>query len=177
MDEGSKPEVLSRIAQTTAAVTKLKVICNDKSIAISSKIRLMRSPAMSIVLYACETWSITADIERRIQALEIRCFLKLLGISYRDHITNEEVKAKTGNSIGPYEDLLTSVKRRKLKWYRHVTRSSGLAKTILQGTVQGERRRGRQRNDGKTTSKGGLALSGISYNGEAKTVRSEGSWL
>ena len=61
------------------------------------------------------------------------------------HITNEEVKARIGNAIGPYEDLLTTVKRRKLKWYGHVTRSSGLAKTILQGTVQGGRRRGRQR--------------------------------
>ena len=47
-DEGSKPEVLSRKAQTTAAVTKLQVIWNDKNIAISSKIRLMRSLAMSI---------------------------------------------------------------------------------------------------------------------------------
>ena len=37
-DEGSKPAVLSRIAQTTAAVTKLQVIWNDKNIAISSKI-------------------------------------------------------------------------------------------------------------------------------------------
>ena len=144
-DDGSKPEVLSRIAQTTAAVTKLKVIWNDKNIAISSKIRLMRSLAMSIFLYACETWTITADIERRIQALEMRCFHKLLGISYRDHITNEEVKARIGNAIGPYENLLTTVKRRKLKWYGHVTRSSGLARTILQGTVQGGRRRGRQK--------------------------------
>ena len=143
-DEGSKPEVLSRIAQTTAAVTILNIIWNDKNIAISSKFRLMRSLAMSIFLYACETWTLTADIERRIQALEMRCFRKLLGVSYRDHITNEEVKARIGNAIGPYEDLLTSVKRRKLKLYGHVTRSSGLAKTVLQGTVQ-RRRRGRQR--------------------------------
>ena len=103
LDEGSKPEVLSRIAQTTAAVTKLKVIWNDKNIAISSNIRLMRSLAMSILLYACETWTITADIERRIQALERRCFRKLLSTSYRDHITSEEVKARTGNAIGPYK--------------------------------------------------------------------------
>ena len=144
-DEGSKPEVLSRIAQTNAAVTKVKVIWNDKNIAISP--RMLGSLAMSIfsiVLYACETWTITTDIERRIQALEMRCFRRLLGISNRDHKTNEEVKARTGNVIGPYEDL-TSVKRRKLKWHGHVTRSSGLAKTILQGTVQGGRRRGRQR--------------------------------
>ena len=143
-DEKSKPEVLSRIAQTTAAVTKLQVIWNYKNIAISSKVRLMRSLVMSIFLYASETWTITADIERRIQALEMRCFRKLHGISYRDHITNEEVRTIIGNAIWPYEDLLTSVKRRKLKWYWQVTRSSGLAKTILQGTVQGGRRRGRQ---------------------------------
>ena len=143
-DEGSKPVVLSRIAQTTAAVTELKVIWNDRNIAISSKIRLMRSLAMSIFLYACETWTITADTERRMQALEMRRFRKLLGISYRDHKTNEEVKARIGNAIGSYEDLVTSVKRRGLKRYRHVTRSSGLAKTILQGTVQGGRQRGRQ---------------------------------
>ena len=132
-------------AVTTAEVTKLKVIWNGKNIAISSKIRLMRSLAMSIFLYAFETWTITADIERRIQVLEMRCFRKLLGISYKDHIANEEVKARIGNANEPHEDFLTSMKRRKLKWYGHVTRSSGLAKTILQGTGQGGRRRGRHR--------------------------------
>ena len=60
------------------------------------------------------------------------------------HITNEQVKTRIRNSIGPYEDL-TSAKRRKLRWYGHVTRSPGLAKTILQGTVRGGRRRSRQR--------------------------------
>ena len=98
-DGGSKPEVLSRIAQTTAAVTKLKVIWNDKDIAVSPKIRQMRSLAMPILSYASETWTITADIERRTQALEMRCFRKLLGISYRDHTTNEEVKARIGNDM------------------------------------------------------------------------------
>ena len=121
MDEGSKPEVLSRTAQTTAAVTKLKVIRNNKDIAISSKLRLMCSLAMSIFLYPCEMWTLTADIKRRIQALEMRYFLKLLGVSNRDPITNEEVKARIGNTIGPHEDLLISVKRGKLKWYGHVT--------------------------------------------------------
>ena len=93
----------------------------------------MRFLAMSIFLCAYETWTITADIERRMQALEMRCFSKLLGISNIDHITNEKLKARIGNAIRPYTDLLTSMKRRKLKWYGHVTRSSGLAKTILQG--------------------------------------------
>ena len=175
-DEGSKPEVLSRIAQTTAAVTKLKVIWNDKNITIGSKIRLMRSMAMSIFVYACETWTITADTER-IQVLEMRCFRKLLGISYRDHITNEEVKARIGNSIRPYEDLLTSVKRRKLKWYGHVAQSSGLAKTILQGTVQGGRRRGRQRKRWEDTIKEWTDLEWNILQWKAENHGSGGSWL
>ena len=68
--------------------------------------------------------------------MEMRCYRKLLCISYKDHVTNEEVRAKTQQAIGPHEHLLTIVKRRKLKWYGHVSRSSGLAKTISQGTGQ-----------------------------------------
>ena len=78
-DERSKPEVLCRIAQTTVAVTKLKVIWYDKNITISFKVRLMRSLVISIFLYTFETFTITADIERRIQALEMRCFRKVIG--------------------------------------------------------------------------------------------------
>ena len=66
-------------------------------------------------------------------------------VSYKDHVTNEEVRAKIQQAIGPHEDLLAIVKRRRLQWYDHVSRSSRLAKTILQGTVKGGRRQGRQR--------------------------------
>ena len=69
----------------------------------------------------------------------------ILRISYKDHVTNVEVRAKIQQATGPHEDLLTIVKRCKLQWYRHVYRSSGPAKTILQGTVKGGRRQGRQR--------------------------------
>ena len=63
-------------------------------------------------------------------------FTKILHTSYKDHVTNQEVRAKIQKAIGPHEDLLTVVKRRKLQWYGHVSRSSGLAKTLLQGTVK-----------------------------------------
>ena len=82
---------------------------------------------------------------QRIQAMEMRCYRKILRISYKDHVTNEEVRAKIQRAIGPHEDLLTIVKRRKLQWYGHVSRSSGLAKTILKGTVKWGRRQGRQK--------------------------------
>ena len=47
---------------------------------------------------------------------------KILHISYKDHATNEEVRAKIQQAIGPHKDLLTIVKRRKLQWYGHVSR-------------------------------------------------------
>ena len=62
----------------------------------------------------------------------MRCYRKILPISYKDHVTNEENRAKIQQAIGPHEDLPTIVKRRKLKWYGHVPRSSGLAKTTSQ---------------------------------------------
>ena len=69
---------------------------------------------------------------------------KILHISYKDHVTNEEVRAKIQQASGPHEDL-TIVKTRKLQWYGHVSHSIGLAKTILQDTVKGGRTKGRQR--------------------------------
>ena len=144
-NEGSKPEILSRIAQTTAALSRLKIIWRDKNISLVSKVKLMRTLILSIFLYTCENWTLTGEIERRIQYFETRCYRRLLDISYRDHVTNEEVRNRIQNAIEVHDDLLTMVKKRKLRWYGHISRSSGMAETILQGTVKGARRRGRQK--------------------------------
>ena len=63
------PEIRFRIAQTIATLTKLKIIWDNKNIDLISKIRLLHSLVMSIFLYSCETWTITAEIERKIQAV------------------------------------------------------------------------------------------------------------
>ena len=62
-DEGSKPDILSRTAQSAAALTRLKPVWNDRSISLSFKIRLMHSLVTSIFLYACESWTPTAELE------------------------------------------------------------------------------------------------------------------
>ena len=98
-DDGSKPEVSSRIAQATAALTKLRPIWRSNIISLGSKVKPMRPLVISILLSACESWTLTEKLEKRTQAFEMRCY----------------------------------------------QRSSGLAKTILQGTVKGERRRDREK--------------------------------
>ena len=63
-EDGSKLEVLSRTAQATAALTKLNPIWRDNKISLGSKVRLMRSLVISSFLYACESWTLTAELEK-----------------------------------------------------------------------------------------------------------------
>ena len=52
----------------------------------------------------------------------MRCFRTLLGISFKNHITNDAIRDKTRQAIGPYDKMLTTVKKRKLRWFGHVSR-------------------------------------------------------
>ena len=143
-NEGSKPKILSRIAQTTAALSRLKIIWRDKNISLVSKVKLMRTLILSTFLYACESWTLTAEIERRIQALEMRCYKRLLNISYKDHATNEEVRNRILRNwsawCSPNHGKITET-----DMVRPHHKILGMAKTILQETVKGARRRGRQK--------------------------------
>ena len=105
--------------------------------------------------------------------MEMRCYCKILHISYTDHVTNEEVLAKIQQAIGPHEDLLTTVKRRKLQWYEHVSHSSGPAKTILQGTVKRGRRRGRQRKRWEDNIR---KWTGLEFAKSQRAVENRGKW-
>ena len=84
---GCKLEILPRIAQTTAALTR-QTVWSDRSISFSSKTRLIRSFVTSIFLYAFEPWTVSAELQRRIQAIGMRCYRKILHISYKFSLTD-----------------------------------------------------------------------------------------
>ena len=117
--------------------------------------------------------TLTTELQRRIQAMEMRCYCKILHILYKDHVTNEEVRAKIQQAVGLHEDLLTIVKRCKLQWYGHVSRSSGLAKTILQGTVKGRRRQGGQRKRWEDNFK---KWTGLEFGKSQRAVENREKW-
>ena len=106
--------------------------------------------------------------------MEMRCYHEILRILYKDHITNEEVRAKIQQAVGPYEDL-TIVKKRTLRWYGHVSRSSGLAKTILQGTVKGGRRQGRQGKRWENNIREWTGLEFANPTRQRRTEKNEGN--
>ena len=56
-----------------------------------SKLKLMRAIVMSTALYGCESWTMTTETERRIQAFEFKCLRRILGIPYTAHRTNKSV--------------------------------------------------------------------------------------
>ena len=72
---------------------------------------MMRSLVTSIFLYDCESWTLTTELQRRIQAMEMRCYRKILHISYKDHVTNEEVRAKIQQAFGHTKTSTFSLSR------------------------------------------------------------------
>ena len=87
------------------------------------------------------------------------------------YVTSEEARRKIHASIGEYDELLTLVKKRKIRWFGHVSRSCGLAKTILQGTVNGKRERGRQKKRWEDNIKEwtGMDFAGSTWAAENRT--------
>ena len=133
----------------------------------------MRTLTLSTFLYVFERWTLTAELERRIQALEMRCYRRLLNISYKDIVMNDEVRNRIQNVIWVHDDLLTMVKKRKFRWYAHISRSSGMAKTILQGTLKGARRGGRQKKRCKDSIK---ELTGMDVGDSLRAAEGRESW-
>ena len=105
--------------------------------------------------------------------MEMRCYRKILQIPYKDHVTNEEVRNTIQQAIGPHDKLLTTVKKRKLRWYGHVSRSSGLATTIMQGTVRGGRRRGRQKKRWEDNIK---EWTGLTFTESQRATENRENW-
>ena len=101
----------------------------------------------------------------------MRCYRRLLNISYKDHVTNEEVRRKI--QAAKYDKLLILVKKWKLRWFDHVSRSSGLAKTILQGAVKGKRKRGRQKKRWEDNVK---EWTGMDFDSSTRAAENRTRW-
>ena len=76
----------------------------------------MRTLILFTFLYDCQSWTLTAELERRIQTLEMRCYRRLLNISYKDQVINEEIRNRIQNAIGVHgEETETQIVWARLK--------------------------------------------------------------
>lgn len=141
-------ELKCRIAAALSAMTKLQVVWKDKNIHLKSKIRLLRAVVISVLLYACQTWTINAEITRRIQAFEMRCYRTLLQVKYTEHRTNLSVQDEIDSIAGKQTPLIQIIRQKKLQFFGHIVRNShshSISSFVLEGCVAGSRGRGRPR--------------------------------
>ena len=75
----------------------------------------MHSLVISIYVYTCESWTLTTELEKMMQAFKMRCYQRLLNNSYKDHVTNQEVRSKIQAAIGAYVEILAPGKKHTLK--------------------------------------------------------------
>ena len=171
-DEGSKPDLLSTIAQTTAALTRLKPVWIDRNF-----LSAPRYDWCVPLSHLSSCMLVNLGPSRRAPKKNTSHGNEVLRISYQDHVTNEEVCAKIQQTIGPHEDLLTIVKRRKLQWYGHVSRSLVWPKLSCKAQWKGEEDEADWGKGGKTTSGNGQAWSSPSPRGQWRTGKNGENWL
>ena len=84
--------------------------------------------SLLVLRAGCGIWLyqflIIAYLFTELQIYNITLHRRLLNIFYKDHMTNEEVRNRIQNATGVLDDLLTMAKKRKLRWYGHISRSS-----------------------------------------------------
>ena len=139
-------EVKVRIAKSISSFSRLKKVWPDSGISMATKLRLLRALVLSVFLYGAESWTLNAEIEKRINAFEMNCYRRLLQVHWTSHTRNADIRKRVIDLAGPVDSFLGVVIRKKMTWFGHVMRAKGtLANTILQGSVEGSRGRGRPR--------------------------------
>ena len=136
-------EVKSRLAMGMSAMVELTKIWKNKSVSTVTKLRLMKALVWPVATYGCESWTLKKKDEQNIERFENKCIRKLLRISWKQFLSNEEVYkiAKTKH------ELLGNVKSRKLRFFGHVIRhtSESIESHVMIGHVEGKRSQGRPR--------------------------------
>lgn len=121
----------------------------DRNIRIDVKLRILRCYVWSIVRYASETWIITKNVERKINAFEMWGYRKMMKIKWTDKIRNEEVLRRVKM---PGMVLLQTIKDSKSKFLKEKIRQDRLFKVATEGKIAGKAGRGRRRSTMMSTS-------------------------
>ena len=93
-DNNCSDEIKRRIGKATSAKTSLKHIWNSKKLKIDNKLQILKTCVFSVLLYAAETWTLKEVDKRKLLAFEMKCYRRVLRISWRDMIRNEDIKGR-----------------------------------------------------------------------------------
>ncbi|XP_078661521.1 uncharacterized protein LOC144905654 [Branchiostoma floridae x Branchiostoma belcheri] len=139
----SKNDLARRKALAWIAFWKLQKIWRNPTFPIATKIKLFNVTCVSVLLYGCETWVLSRDMEDKINSFATSCFRIMLNIKRTDHVSNNQIY-KTTNT----QPLITRVRQRQLRFIGHALRmpvEEPLRTYALYVPPHGRRRPGRQR--------------------------------
>jgi hypothetical protein len=140
-DNNCSEEVKRRIGKATGTLASLKHIWKSKKLSTESKLKILTTCVFSVLLYASETWTLKEADKKKLLAFEMRCYRRILRISWRDMIRNEDIRKK----ISRQKTIVDTIKKRKLGLFGHLCRmdDTRLIKHILLSQMNGKSRRGR----------------------------------
>ncbi|KAJ4447071.1 hypothetical protein ANN_09060 [Periplaneta americana] len=112
------------------------------------KVRIYKTVILPVVLYSCETWTLTLREEHRLRVFENKVLRNIFGAK-RDEVAGEWRKLHNAELHALYSspDIIRNIKSRRLRWAGHVARmgESRNVKRVLVGRPEGKRRLGRPR--------------------------------
>ena len=120
-------EIRRRLALARNVVHGMQKLWKSRMISTTLKVRLLRATAFSVATYACESWTLKKADLSRIDAFEMWCYRRVLGVSWRERRTNAWVLEK----IGTEKSLGWEISNRKHSFFGHIIRHPCLEKLLL----------------------------------------------
>ena len=140
-DGRSHSEVNTRIAQAKIVFQKMKSILTNKNMSMATRQRVLQCYVEPILMYGCETWIITKPTQKKIEAVEMWFWRRMLKIPWTAKRTNVEVMEEAGLT----RSLVNRIKKQQATFVGHILRRKGLEHLVITGKMEGRRGRGRQR--------------------------------
>ena len=123
-------------------MTNLDSILKCRDITLPTKVYLVKALVFPVAMYGCESWTIKKAERQRIDAVELRCWRRLLRVPWTARRSNQSILKE----IGPEYSLEGLILKLKLQYFGHLMRrTDSLEKTLMLGKIEGRRKRGRQR--------------------------------
>ena len=146
----SDQEIKNRIRIATSVMTKLDIVWSLRGISLKNRIKITKAIRWATLLYDCESWTLSQKYVDKLKAFEMRCYRRMLKITWKERRTNEYVWNKVTEILGERpEPVMGVIMMRKLKYFGHRVRRNGMARALIEGNVEGERGRGRPRRQWK----------------------------
>ena len=123
-------------------MTNLDSILKSRDITLPTKVRLFKAMVLPVVMYGCESWTIKKAEHWRTDVFELWCWRRLLRVPWTARRSNQSILKK----ISPGCSLEGLILKLKLQYFDHLMqRTDSFEKTLMQGKIEGRRRRGQQR--------------------------------